>query len=169
MRRKRVFVFLLGGLLVAGLVSIPILRRSTVTAQVKVDPSLGPKLILFWEPDFQGPSLEITGTVADMPVIIDANGAEFNWNDNVRSLIVVGGTWRLHQNGRLNTKLDDTPLEILDLRTKETTEGWSCLVSASSTGPLQIANPAAGGFSNDISSVELVSEKNMPDWLLPTR
>jgi hypothetical protein len=127
------------------------------------------KLILYWEPDFQGPSLEVTGTLPDMPVITDDRGAQFDWNDQVRSLVVLSGTWRLHQNGRLNTRLDETPLALLDLVTKERVEGWSCLVSATSRGPLYLPTGAAGGFAYDISSIELVSEDNLADWALPIR
>jgi hypothetical protein len=159
-------------LLVLGLiatVAVGVLSRRS-SAQIAPRPAQDfPKLLLFFEPDFQGPSLEVTGTLLDMPVITDENGVEFNWNDNVRSLIVASGTWRLCQNGRANTKLDDTPLGLLDIRTKEPADGWSSLLSATSTGPLQILNPALGGFGHDVSSIELVSENNLPEWLLPKR
>jgi hypothetical protein len=82
-------------------------------------------------------------------------------------LIVVSGTWRLFQNGRSNTKLDETPLEALDVRSKEKESGWSTLVSATSRGPLELRSGAAGGFFRDISSIELVSAENLPDWAAP--
>src|SRR5919109_341664 len=66
----------------------------------------GPSLILYWEDDFEGRSLELTDTAADLPEVKDAFGNTFNWNDQVRSVVVVSGTWRLWQNGRCNTKLD---------------------------------------------------------------
>jgi hypothetical protein len=85
----------------------------------------------------------------------------------VRSLVVVSGTWRLWQNGRCNTRLDDTPVEALDVSTKEPEPGWSCLVSATSAGPLELSSGAAGGFLHDVSSIELVSVENLPDWAAP--
>jgi len=126
-----------------------------------------PLLILYWEEDFQGRSLEVWDTLPDLPKVEDRYGNVFDWNDEVRSLIVVSGTWRLYQHGRLNTKLDDTPPEELDLRAKEREPGWSTLVSATSAGPLKIPNAAAGGFLREISSVELVSPENLPDWAVP--
>ena len=128
-----------------------------------------PLLILYWEEDFQGRSLEVTDTLPDLPKVEDEHGNVFDWNDEVRSLIVVSGTWRLYQHGRLNTRLDDTPLEELDLRAKEREPGWSTLVSATSAGPLKIPNAAAGGFLREVSSVELVSAEDLPDWASPDR
>ena len=77
-----------------------------------------PKIQIFMEEDFNGPSLEVTGSLIDMPVVKDPNGVEIDWNDNIGSVIVLSGTWRLNQHGRCNTEIDDTPLERLDLRTK---------------------------------------------------
>jgi hypothetical protein len=162
MRHKRTLVVALVLFVGATLACLALLRRSSVTAQVG-----GAKLILYWEPDFQGRSLEVTGTLPDLPEVTDTFDNQFNWNDEVRSIIVVSGTWRLYQHGRFNTELDDTPLESLDLRSKAKRPGWSCLVSATSQGPLELPNTAVGGFYHDVSSVELVSEKNLPDWAAP--
>lgn len=126
-----------------------------------------PLLMLYWEEDFQGRALEVTGSVPDLPLEADAFGNTFDWNDEVRSVVVVSGTWRLFQNGRSNTKLDETPLEALDVRAKEKESGWSTLISATSTGPLEIRNGAVGGFFRDVSSIELVSASNLPDWAAP--
>ena len=126
-----------------------------------------PKLQIFMEESFKGPSLEVTGSLIDMPVIADANGVEIDWNDNVGSIVIWSGTWRFNQHGRCNTEIDDTPLEQLDLKTKVRIDGWSCLISASSKGPLRIPRAALGGCSRDVSSIELVSEKNLEDWALP--
>lgn len=126
-----------------------------------------PLLILYWEESFQGRSLEVTGTLPDLPVVKDEFGNELNWNDEVRSIVVASGTWRIFAGGRCGTELDDTPLESLDLSTKKRVPGWSTLLSATSAGPLAIPSEAAGGFYRDISSVELVSEENLPDWASP--
>jgi hypothetical protein len=128
---------------------------------------VGPGLILFSEPGFQGLSLVVNQTLPDLPVARDSEGREFDWNDNVRSAIVLGGTWRLHQHGRCNTELDDTPLERLDLPTKPRVRGWTCLLSATREGPLELSGPEHGGWGEDVSSVELVSERNLPDWVAP--
>ena len=162
MKLRTCGIFALLGIVAAGLVAIVVPRGSTATAQVGK-----PLLILFWEENFQGRSLEVTGSLADLPVETDFFGNKFDWNDEVRSLVVVSGTWRLFQNGRQNTKLDDTPLEVLDVRTKEREAGWSSLVSATSAGPLELPSGAAGGFYHDVSSIELVSGENLPDWAAP--
>ena len=139
-----------------------VLRGPESTAQE----NSGARIFLYLEPNFQGPGMEVTGSLVDIRPMEDVNGVEIEWNDQVRSIIVEKGTWRLHQNGRFGTKLDDTPLAELDVRTKESVEGWSCLISATSQGPLRIASPSAGGFAHDISSIELVSEENLPDWAM---
>jgi hypothetical protein len=153
-------VFLVGLGALGFLLSTP--RRVPAHAQAGK-----PVLILYWEEELQGRSLEVTGSLADLPVETDAFGNQFDWNDNVRSLVVLGGTWRLFQNGRSNTKIDETPLEALDVRTKEKEAGWSTLVSATSAGPLELSSGAVGGFYRDISSIELVSVDNLPDWAAP--
>jgi hypothetical protein len=145
------------GLVSIGLVSL----RPSSAAET------APKLLIFYEENFQGPSLELSGSLLDLGLIADGNGVEFDWNDHVKSVIVVSGAWRLAQHGRGNTEIDDTPLELLDLRTKRRVPGWSCLLSATSTGPLEIPRAALGGFAPDVSSIELVSEKNLEDWALP--
>lgn len=134
------------------------------TAQIQL---IQPKLEIFMEENFQGPSIVVTGSLIDMPVLKDQNGVEINWNDQVGSVIVHGGAWLLSEHGRVNTSLDDTPLGQLDHRTKPRIDGWCCLISASSAGPLSIPRPALGGFTRSVSSVVLVSEKNLPDWALP--
>ena len=126
-----------------------------------------PLLVLYWEEGFQGRSLEVTGSLPDLPVETDVFGNQFDWNDEVRSVVVVSGTFRLFQHGRSNTKLDDTPIEALDVRTKEIEGGWSTLLSATSSGPLEIPSGALGGFYRDVSSIELVSADNLPDWAAP--
>ena len=160
-RRIYAVLFVLGAL--AALASVIGIRKRPVVS-AEAGKAL---LILYWEEDFQGRSLEVTGSLPDLPVQADANGNHFAWNDEVRSVVVAGGTWRLYQNGRANTKLDETPLEALDVRTKEKESGWSTLVSATSAGPLELRNGAAGGFYRDISSIELVSTENLPDWASP--
>ena len=127
-----------------------------------------PGLEIFMKENFQGPSVVVTGgSLIDMPVLKDQNGVEINWNDHVGSVIVHGGTWALYEHGRAGTELDDTPLDQLDLGTKRKIDGWCCLISASSKGPLSIPRPALGGFTRGVSSIVLVSEKNLPDWALP--
>jgi len=129
----------------------------------------GPLIVLYFEENFAGPSLEVTGSLADLPVVDDGAGGVIDWNDHVRSVVVVRGTWRLWQHGRSNTVLDATPLAFLDVRTKEARDGWSTLVSASSVAALDLPRGAAGGFAQDISSVELVTADNLPDWACVSR
>lgn len=159
--KRRTIVVLSLGLVLAGTIGAVSYWRSTATAQDV------PKIILFWEENFEGRSLEVTGSAIDLPVIGDVFGNEFDWNDEVRSIIVVSGTWRLYQHGRCNTELDQTPLELLDVARKQRRAGWSTLVSATSKGPLELPSAAVGGFFHDISSIELVSEANLPDWAAP--
>lgn len=161
-RRRTLVALLLMGSLGFLWGSITLHRKHAAVAQ-----SGKPLLILYWEEGFQGRSLELTESLADLPVETDALGNQFDWNDNVRSVVVAGGTWRLFQNGRANTKLDQTPLEVLDTRAKEKEAGWSTLVSATSAGPLELPNGAVGGFYRDISSIELVSPESLPDWAAP--
>jgi hypothetical protein len=163
MRRRTVLVLSVVTVLAALGGGIAVLRRPAVSAE----DGKRPVLILYSEEDFQGPSLEVTGSLRDLPVETDPDGVQFDWNDRVRSVVVVSGTWRLFQHGRSNTKLDDTPLEALDLRTKEKETGWTCLLSATSAGPLELPSGAVGAFYQDVSSIELVSEENLPDWASP--
>jgi hypothetical protein len=127
-----------------------------------------PSITLFSGEDFTGRSLTIAGTCYDMPKEGDGPTA-YDWNDEVRSVVVNGGTWRLYQHGRCNTKLDPTRLADFNVRAKEPEGGWSCLLSATSTGPLKIPNTAAAGFFRDVSSLELVSSRNLPDWSMSFR
>ena len=123
-----------------------------------------PQLILFSGPGFTGRELVLRDTVADLPVERLDDGSTFNWNDEVRSIIVVSGTWKLYQHGRCNTTLDDTPVEQLDLRVQSRVGGWSSLVSANSAGPMRIHSPETASLHRDISSIRLVSTLNLPDW-----
>lgn len=123
-----------------------------------------PELIIYWEGDFTGPSLRITGTLLDMPVELNRAGEEYSWNDVIASVVVVRGTWRLYQHGRCNTAIDDTPLAELDLAQKADSEGWSCLVSGNSSGEVSYPGKNCVFAPNDISSIELVSPDNLPDW-----
>jgi len=125
----------------------------------------GPALILYSEPGFQGRSLVLTEGLIDLPKESDG----FDWNDNVRSIRVLGGTWRLYQHGRFNTELDETPLEDLVLASKAPVAGWSCLVSAWDSGEGLYPDGASGGFGEDISSVELLSSENLPGWAVGLR
>ena len=156
---RRDLALVCGALVVAGLGLIVAQRRSPARAQ-----GSEAKLIVYWEENFEGPGLEITGTVVDLPVVSDEAANTFDWNDQVRSVIVVAGTWRLYQHGRMNTELDDTPVAELDVSAKAPRSGWSCLVSATSGGPLKIPSVRAGGFEEDVSSIELVSGESLPDW-----
>jgi hypothetical protein len=135
-----------------------------VRARLSSAQELLPEIIVYWEDNFEGRSVRITGTVLDMPAAVDPEGNEYSWNDKVRSVVVVRGTWRLFQHGRCNTTIDRTRLEDLDVRGKEPTDGWSTLVSASAAGPVQYAS-ANGTFApDDISSIQLVSLENLPAW-----
>ena len=127
----------------------------------------GPLLKVYWDTEFGGRCLEVTGDLLDLPKGVDEEGNEYDWNDQISSIIVVRGTWRLYEHGRANTELDETPLEELDLSEKAPVQGWSVLVSGSSQGPVEYPTPESAGFKNDrISSIELVSEENLPSWAL---
>jgi hypothetical protein len=160
MKRRSVVLFILLGTSALGVLAVAVWRASAAALDE-------PKLVLFWEEGFKGRSLEVTSSLADLPVESDLFGNRFDWNDEVRSLIVVKGTWRLYQHGRLNTRLDETPIESLDIVSKDRQAGWSCLVSATSQGPLEVPSAAVGGFFHDISSIEFVSAENLPDWAAP--
>jgi hypothetical protein len=131
--------------------------------------ALEPEIILYSEPGFQGREVHLFGDAVDLPYEQNADGTLMLWNDSVGSIIVVSGTWRLYQHGRMNTAIDDTPLELLDLRTKAQTTGWSSVLSATSNGPLKIASPELAGIGSDISSIELLSTQNLPDWVFGRR
>ena len=93
-----------------------------------------PELVVYSGPNFTGESMRLTQSAFDLLNERDARAGEQVWNDRIRSMIVVSGTWVIYQNGRGNTVIDDTPLESLDIREKAPDKGWSCLVSATSTG-----------------------------------
>ncbi len=122
-----------------------------------------PELIVFSGDEFDGRSLEVHGSLYDMTRETNADGSIHAWNDSISSIIVVRGTWRLYQNGRCNTRLDDTPLKRLDIRKKEAAGGWSCIVSASPDRPLRLTTHDGVFADDDISSIELVSDKALPD------
>jgi hypothetical protein len=130
----------------------------------------GAELVIYTGENFTGQYYTVTSTLLDMPKGVD-DGPEadrYGWNDSVKSLVVVRGTFRLCMHGRLNTKIDDTPVEELTVeaaKAKGSAGGWSCLVSANSQGPVQFASPINGVWGSDISSIALVSEENLPDWV----
>lgn len=163
------------GLLIAGAVVCGIAAVSLFCSRRQsAAQSFGPELILYTGENFTGHYYTVTATLLDMPKGVD-DGPEaerYGWNDSVKSLVVVRGTFRLCQHGRLNTKIDETPVEALTpeaAKAKGTASGWSCLVSGSSAGPVQYPLPGNGVWSSDISSIELVSEENLPDWALVSR
>jgi hypothetical protein len=127
------------------------------------------RIILFTGENFTGRSLVVSGTLFDLPSEEDPDGSVFHWNDETRSLIVVSGTWRAFEHGRANTRLDDTKFEDFDIRTKLPDIGWSTLVSATSSGRLELPTLGHGGIGKGISSLELISELNLPDWALVFR
>jgi hypothetical protein len=130
----------------------------------------GAQIILYEGEDFTGNSVTLGDTCFDLPVHKNASSTEeFNWNDEVRSIVIVKGTWRLYQNGRCNTLLDDSTAAETSVKGRLPVGGWSTLISATSRGPLRIPNVAAGGIWRDVSSVELVSDQNLPDWALDFR
>lgn len=128
-----------------------------------------PEIILYSEENFTGRVLRVTGTMLDMPLERNLDGSDFDWNDRAQSLVVVSGAWRCYEHGRLNTGLDDTPVESLDIATKEPARGWSTIVSATSKGRLEIPKLAEAGIGGGISSLELVSADNVPDWVFLLR
>lgn len=124
----------------------------------------GPAMILYSEENFGGRYFVVTGTLFDMPKEELEDGEIFYWNDNVRSIRVLSGTWRLCQHGRLNTALDDEELSTLDVSAKARSVGWAALVSAGEKGPGEYPSAAGWGWAPDISSIELVSEEVLPEW-----
>jgi hypothetical protein len=136
--------------------------------------SAGAELVIYTGENFTGQGFRATETLLDMPKGVDDGPAElrYGWNDNVKSLIVYQGTWRLCMHGRLNTKIDETPIAELTAaaaKGKGTAAGWSCLVSANSKGPVQFPVASNGVWESNISSIELVSEENLPDWAVPSQ
>jgi hypothetical protein len=127
------------------------------------------EIILYSEPNFQGREYHLYEHAVDLPYEDLEDGTQMLWNDNIRSLVVVSGTWRLWQNGRMNTILDDTPRELLDVSVKPPAGGWSSVVSGTSRGALTIASLELMGIGPDVSSIELVSVGNLPDWLFAGR
>lgn len=127
-----------------------------------------PEIILYSEPDFQGRELHLYEDAVDLP-FEKLGDAILPWNDSIGSIVVVSGTWRLYQHGRLNTEIDDTPLAALDVWQKTAATGWSSILSATSRGPLRITSPELAGIGPDVSSVQLVSSENLPDWLYEGR
>ena len=123
-----------------------------------------PEIILYSGEGFTGRELRVQGTLVDLPCEENADGTLFNWNDRVESIVVVSGAWRLYQHGRLNTRLDDTPLAELDVRAQRPAGGWSAVVAATAAGPVEIPDLPAAGLSADISSLELISEDHLPEW-----
>ena len=97
----------------------------------------GPELIVYSGDAFDGRSLCVRSTLLDMPKEEMANGEVYDWNDRISSIVVTRGRWRLYQNGRCNTRLDETRLGALDVSTKQAVGGWSCVVSADS-GPVRV-------------------------------
>jgi hypothetical protein len=142
------------------------LLRGSAWAQAEEDE---PALVLYSEAGFQGRSVTLTRSVADMPAEILADGSVFHWNDNVRSVRILRGTWRFYEHGRFNTELDETPLESFDASTKAPVSGWTVLVSAASSGEVRHRDGWTGGFGAGVSSVELVSSRNLPDWAVSVR
>jgi len=147
-----------------GVTACFLLLRSGSQAQEAAAPS-EPLVILYAEAGFSGRSLEVRDTLYDLPVVVDTDGAVFNWNDEVRSIEVVSGTWRLYQHGRCNTELDERPLAEFVRRDQPSVSGWTNLVSATSRGALRVSSPERGGLHRDVSSIELVSSRNLPDWV----
>ncbi len=127
--------------------------------------ALKPEIIFYSEPNFQGREFHLFEDAVDLPYEDLPDGTQMLWNDNIGSIVVVSGTWRLYQNGRMNTVLDDTPMELVDVKTQAPVSGWSSVVSATSLGPLKIASPDLLGIGSDISSVQLISILNLPDWI----
>lgn len=160
---------LVGAAIIVAILGLPALIHLVRSSGPVAAQSGEPAIVLYSQPDFQGRSLSVTASLADLPKEVLVDGATFDWNDNVGSVRVVWGTWRLYQNGRFNTEIDETPLEALTLASKSIATGWSCLVSAKSTGEVRITDGAAGGWGSDVSSLELVGAENLPDWALAFR
>jgi len=131
----------------------------------------GAVIVLYSETGFRGRQLVVERSLPDLPVLTGADGGEeFDWNDNVRSVRVLSGTWRVFQHGRFNTALDETPIASFDASAKPLAGGWSTLLSPDGSGPLEIPDLlSCGVVTPEISSLRLVSERPMPPWLLTSR
>lgn len=121
-----------------------------------------PELIVYSGSEFDGRSLRVRSTLLDMPKEEISDDDIHDWNDRISSIVVVRGTWRLYQNGRCNTELDETSLAELDVTTKQAAGGWSCIVSAGTNGPVRLTSRDGLFANNDISSIELLSERALP-------
>jgi len=124
-----------------------------------------PEIVIYSLPNFKGNSLRISKNTLDLPLEELEDGTIFDWNDNVGSVRVIGGTWRLYQQGRFNRELDDTPEERVDINTTRSVSGWSNIISATSKGPLEIKVMEEAGMDRDVSSIRLISENILPDWV----
>lgn len=155
------------GLLI--IVAVAGISLALVQTKTSAEEPQKPLLLVYWDTDFGGRCLEITGDLLDLPKCVSDDGTELDWNDQISSIVVVSGTWRLCQHGRANTeevKDEASPDNVV----ARPVSGWSCLVSAGSTGATKCAKPEGGGWANDeISSIQLVSTENLPDWAVLCR
>lgn len=115
-------------------------------------------LVVYMGENQTGRSLTVTSSLPDLPVLTDENGDEFDWNDQIVSIEVRKGVWRLYEHGRFNTELDDTPIEDWVRSNRESVDGWSCVVFPPASG-----SPAYGTENGPlrrrlISSIEMLSE-----------
>lgn len=106
-----------------------------------------PEIEVFWDTDFEGRSLVITDSLAELPRFRTATGEELSWDESISSIVIRGGTWRLCQGADFNRPRG----------------GWSVLVSAGgfpgNHGVVRQSASECGGWTNDgISSIELVSD-----------
>ena len=115
-----------------------------------------PRLVVYADADFSGRSLTITDTLIDMP-----KSDDFDWNDQISSIEVLEGTWRLYEHGRLH-----------QLRERKRGEpnrvgGWSCVITA----PARISGTDGRFGDNSISSIERIANHTIPlyDEDAPTR
>lgn len=148
--------------LVVALVSFKLFVEDKPEAKAFGDP----EIIVYSGPNFTGKELTLTHSMFDLPKEDLGDGKVFNWNDNIRSVVVVSGTWRLFEHGRANTTLDGEKIEHFNRDNKAEVPGWSTLVSADSRGVLELGQPGVGGWGDGISSVHLVSDRNLPDWAM---
>ena len=108
-------------------------RKSTRAAEIEV----------FWDTGFEGRSLVITDSLAELPTFTTETGEEFSWDENISSIVLRAGTWRLCQESDFNRPRG----------------GWSVLVSAGEHGVVRQSASECGGWTNDgISSIQLVSD-----------
>ena len=128
----------------------------------KVSAASSAKIRVFEHVSFLGANLDIQQSTRVLPSIPDSANPDdvFDWNDKISSIIVIKGTWRLYEHSNFN--LDECGNAV---------PGWVYVVSGSDNAPGGIAYPCppSAGFKNDeISSIELVSEENLPDWVIVT-